>query len=61
MSRALACSRFVHLALVSDDVAWGKLELAGYQDVEADGDDPAYRVEVRYCACGSTLARRVKP
>jgi hypothetical protein len=58
VSRSLACSRAIHAALAADDEAWSRLELAGYQVVEADGDEPECRQEVRFCACGSTLARR---
>lgn len=56
---ALACTRAIHLALTTDDLAWSRLPLLGVQQVEADGDEPAYQLEVRDCArCASTLSRR---
>lgn len=55
------CAPAVHSALVADDAAWALLELAGLQAVEADGDEPGYTQEVRFCHCGSTLARQVTP
>lgn len=42
-----------------DDAAWSKLQWIGLQVIEAYGDEPEERFELRNCSCGSTLCKRV--
>ncbi len=39
-----------------DLTGWKRLKVLGYQDVEADKEGPACKLELRNCKCGSTLA-----
>jgi hypothetical protein len=56
VTRQLGCTRALHDALATDPKAFVRLELIGYQQVEADDIGPADVLELRNCACGSTLA-----
>ena len=51
--RAPACTRAVHDQIKRDAGAWASLPYLGLQ---ADG--PRHVLELRNCACGSTLAKR---
>lgn len=59
MTTALRCTQALHNSLAADATSFARLELIGYQVREADGDDPAAVLEVRACACGSTISRPV--
>lgn len=54
-------------AVIPDAAAWEDLEYIGVQDVPADPSDPdpttaaAYAIEMRNCACGTTLAVEMDP
>lgn len=48
-----------HRALKADPSLWITLELIGVQVIEADGDEPEERLELRNCNCGSTLCLKV--
>lgn len=57
-ARRQLCSASVdHAAIKLDDYAWLALPLDGIQTIEASGDEPAEELELRRCACGSTLGR----
>jgi hypothetical protein len=50
-----------HNALKSDPAKWAALPLVGIQRLDADGDEPAYRLVLKNCtACHSTLAVEIK-
>ena len=53
------CATEVHEALKRDDAKWAALEYVGVQRIEADETGPAEAIELRNCACHSTLARKV--
>lgn len=55
-----ACTVASHEAVKRDDAAWAALDLRGVQHVEADDAGPAEALELRNCACGSTLCRTVR-
>lgn len=59
MTTSLRCTRALHDALAADATAFQALELVGYQPIEADDIGPADLVEVRACACGSTVSRPI--
>ena len=43
-----------------DAAAWAALPLHGYQEIPADDEGPACRLEMRHCSgCGSTRAIEV--
>ena len=48
-----------HEAVKADDAAWSLLKHVGFQHVEAYEDEPAYTLEIRNCACHSSLCRVV--
>lgn len=54
-----ACTVEYHESLKRDPAAWSALRHIGDQHVDADEDGPAWRVELRNCACGCTLGKRV--
>lgn len=56
MSRQLACSQAIHDHIRADHAAFRKLPSGGYQIVEALGGEPGDVLELRTCACGSTLS-----
>jgi hypothetical protein len=56
---ALVCSQALHNALKADDAAWATLPLVGVQHIDADEDGPAESLELRNCACGSTLCKSI--
>jgi hypothetical protein len=49
-----------HADLKRDDV-WPTLVLVGFQRTPADDYGPETVLELRNCACGSTLAKDVTP
>ena len=49
-----------HESLKLDQSAWTALRHIGDQHIEADEDGPTERLELRNCACGTTLAKRIK-
>lgn len=49
-----------HAAIKADPARWAALPRIGDQPVEAFEDEPAYRLELRNCICGSTLAVEIK-
>ncbi len=49
-----------HAAMKADRETWSKLELVGVQRAPATDDDEGYSLELRNCACGSTLALRIE-
>jgi hypothetical protein len=51
------CSNEQHAAMKTDDAIWYSLEPIGMQEIEAFEDEPAEVLEMRNCACGSTLCR----
>lgn len=53
------CTTEFHAALKLDATRWALLSYVGVQVIEADDDEPEERLELRNCACGSTLCRRV--
>lgn len=59
MTTALRCTQALHNSLAADATSFARLELIGYQVREADGNDPADVLEVRACACGSTISRPI--
>lgn len=50
------CSEEKHRAMKADLRTWESLQLIGVQTAEAFEDEPAFTIELRNCACGSTLA-----
>lgn len=50
------CSDDAHRAMKSDLRTWESLQLIGVQVIEAFEDEPESKLELRNCACGSTLA-----
>lgn len=55
----LACTKSVHEAIKADARAWAGLQYIGRQYTPADEYGPAETLELRNCACGSTLAIEV--
>ena len=49
-----------HEQIKLDDEEWGALEVCGVQHIDAYGDEPEINLELRTCACRSTLARPIK-
>jgi hypothetical protein len=49
-----------HAQIKTDDAAWYALAFVGVQTIEPVDFDPAERLELRNCSCGSTLARRAR-
>lgn len=58
MTRA-ACTAD-HAALKRDHAAWGALRHVGRQYLAADASGPEVALELRDCACGSTLCVEVE-
>jgi hypothetical protein len=56
-SASSKCTREHHEALKKCDARWRALTLVGVQIVEANAAEDATRLELRNCACGSTLGR----
>lgn len=50
-----------HAAIKRDPTAWAQLDLVGHHHTPADDSGPAETLELRNCACGSTLAIEVRP
>lgn len=50
-----------HDLIKHNDAAWSLLDPAGVMRFEATDRDPAETLELRHCACRSTLARKVEP
>jgi hypothetical protein len=46
-------------AALKTGIGWSSLEYVGTQRVPAGDDGPAYALEMRNCACHSTLCRVV--
>lgn len=44
-----------HATIKATPELWNACELLGYQVLEADGDEPAERYEVRNCPTGGTM------
>jgi hypothetical protein len=55
--RVSPCSVASHDALKADNAQWSALPSAGVQHVHADDTGAAYDIEMRTCACGSTLGK----
>jgi hypothetical protein len=55
------CTPAGHERLKANQEAWAGLELLGRQEVPGFDDEAAYELELRQCACGSTLAVEVAP
>lgn len=53
------CEPSAHQKIKESDAEWGALVLLGEQTLEDDDGEVTDRYEVRNCACGSTLLRRV--
>jgi len=49
-----------HESLKLDQSAWTALRHIGDMRLEADTLEPEERLELRNCACGTTLAKRIK-
>lgn len=49
------CCRAEH-----DEPSWANLKCLGIQEVEPSDTEPAETHEMRNCACGSTMNRRIK-
>lgn len=54
-----ACTTASHEAL-KHSPAWITLPLIGLQVIEAYGEEPEERYQLRNCSCGSTLCKRVE-
>ncbi len=55
------CTRESHERAKHDTAAWLAMVYIGTQRIPADETGPAEALELRNCACGSTLCRKVKP
>ncbi len=54
------CTNESHRALKLDPVQWQSLQFIGYQRMPAVDDLPEETLELRNCACGSTLCVEIK-
>ena len=49
-----------HEALKLNLTDWTSLKLIGYQEVPGDENEADYKLELRNCSCGSTLAIEIR-
>lgn len=54
---ATPCSAEIHEAMKLDAAVWPTLKFIGVQILDAFEDEPEERLELRNCACGSTLCK----